>query len=42
MGSFVGVTFKSMLTDDDDVTMFRGVRKIFENRKNLGEIKFWE
>jgi hypothetical protein len=34
------VTFKSMLlTDDDDATMFWRVKKIFENTKNLGEIK---
>jgi hypothetical protein len=31
MGSVVGVTFKSMLTDDNDVAMFRRVNKIFEN-----------
>ena len=43
MGSFAGVTFKLMLlTDDDDAAMFRRVRKIFENTKNLGDIKFWE
>jgi hypothetical protein len=40
MGYVIEVTFKSMLlTDDDDATMFRRVKKIFENTKNLGEIK---
>jgi hypothetical protein len=40
MGYVTEVTFKSMLlTDDDDATMFRRVNKIFENTKNLGEIK---
>jgi hypothetical protein len=43
MGCAVGATFKSMLLiDDDDAVMFRRVRKVFENTKNLGEIKFWE
>jgi hypothetical protein len=31
-----------LLTDNNDVTMFRRVRKIFKNTKNLGEMKFWE
>jgi hypothetical protein len=43
MGSAIRATFKSMLlTDDNDAAMFRRVKKIFENTKNLGEMKFWE
>jgi hypothetical protein len=43
MGCAARATFKSMLlTDNNDATMFRRVRKIFENTKNLGEMKFWE
>jgi hypothetical protein len=43
MGCAAGATFKPMLLmNDDDTAMFRRVRKIFENTKNLGEIKFWE
>ena len=43
MGSTVVATFKSiLLTDDNDVAMFRRATKIFENTKNSGEMKFWE
>jgi hypothetical protein len=43
MGCATGVTFKSMLlTNDNDAAMFRRVKKIFKNTKNLGEMKFWE
>jgi hypothetical protein len=43
MGCVAGATFKSiLLTYDNEAAMFRRVRKIFENTKNLGEMKFWE
>jgi hypothetical protein len=31
-----------LLTNDNNAVMFRRVRKISENTKNLGEMKFWE
>jgi hypothetical protein len=43
MSCVTEATLKSMLlTDDNDAVMFSRVRKIFENIKNLGEMKFLE